>query len=252
MYQIYRKILSDETCDKIINKITNEYFKKEKTHFVREGKEFFFKNISNLKLLKEVVQKICERINFEKFDNSLYIDHAFLLLKPGGGNATTCHQDRPFWIKKEINNNQVSMFTCWVALEQILENKGCLLVYSEKEVDIKSFNTINLIFNHKDNRLKSGNFSWSIDDSRIDANKLRSVEVSKGDIVAFDAFEVHSSTNNITDKHRLSFKIVFRRGNGLINVKNFLNNFYLCSLYLLIIYNFKKLLSFILNRNVDY
>jgi len=222
MYKIFQEKLSISLCNLIIENISGKFLSTEKRHFNKSGKFFFYENLNRLRLLKNILVELLKKTNVTKKYNNIYLDHAMLLLKSKGGNPTKPHQDIAFW--KKIEKNKVSMITFWIALEDIDRNKGCLLVSSKQEENLINFNEKKRYFKHT--KIKNTLLI------KQDLKKIifKPLEVLKGNIVAFDAFELHGSTNNMKTSPRLAFKIVFREGKGLFSVNNFINYFYLTAL----------------------
>jgi ectoine hydroxylase-related dioxygenase (phytanoyl-CoA dioxygenase family) len=235
MYHFYNKVISQKLCDEINKRLAPYLQKDEQRHFVASGKKFFFSSMTGLLFLHKVLSEITSKINLHEVYKKPYIDHAYLLLKPGGGNATPAHQDRPFWTNKEAAD-AVSMITFWVALEDIDIDGGCLLVESSQVEKLSNFNDESAkVCDHENTSQKEGNFNYIVTDSsgKI-AKSLKPIEMKKGDVLAFDAFEIHASADNKRPTHRLSFKVVFREGDGAINVNKFLTNFPIVSIRVLI------------------
>lgn len=239
MYKILNGRLSKDLISKARNLIGDKYRSKESRHFTSSGKTFFYENPNRLLLLRNIILNVLQNNpEIKKSFSDLHIDHAFLLLKSPGGNETPPHQDRPFWTKLE-KDDSVSMITLWFALEDIKELNGCLKVGSSNQHCLIDFNGKNQkLFKHKDKGSKSGQFNFIIDDNEFDL-KLNNCEIDEGQIIAFDAYEVHASSGNSSSKHRLSFKIVLRDNDGLISIRDLESNplFYLLKTF------FKKLVK---------
>lgn len=220
MYSIYKNVLTNQLCDEIVNSIGQKYLKGEKRHFESNGKNFF-NTATGFLLLKKILKELNFKTDIINFYNNPNIDHAYLLLKPPGGNKTPPHQDRPFWEKKEPKIS--SMITCWIALQDIDEKNGCLELGDNLSSNLCDFNKNQKLYEHKILGSKSGNFNYILNDKKFDSKKLKPLSIRKGDLIAFDSFEVHSSTENLSSSHRLSLKIVFREDYGIYKLDEIYN-----------------------------
>lgn len=212
MYIKFHQLFTENECNQILNAIRKENYKNENSHFINNGKKFFLKK-SNFLILSNLVSSIFNKTEIGKYFNNCHVDHAFLLLKSSGGNATLPHQDRPYWINKEEN---LSMITCWIALDKINKNEGALKLSGENQTSFNNFNSNNQnLFDHKKkNNLDNGNFNYVINHDDIKKINLKTIYMEKGDAIFFDSLEVHSSEPNLSLKTRMAMKIVFRDKNG--------------------------------------
>ena len=141
------------------------------------------------------------------------IDHASLLIKAAGAAGTALHQDRPYWVGRDASP---SIFSVWIALEEMSEEKGGLMVSLENEVgvsEMSSFNT-GAILEHEEGTDLEGGFPISIPGrtaSRM-AESMGFVGLAKGEAIAFDSFEPHMSAPNTTPTPRLAMKIAYAEG----------------------------------------
>ena len=190
-----------ETVDNLLRRarsIVSSSGSKESLHWV--GKDFFGGNAlepDKLDLLRlfhlEIWPEISSTVTFEV----PVIDHASLLIKGAGAAGTALHQDRPYWLGKEASP---SIFSVWIALEDMSRDRGGLMLSLENEVsvgDMPSFNT-GSILEHEQGAEPEGGFPISIPDqiaSRV-AESMAFISMSKGEAVAFDSFEPHMSGPN--------------------------------------------------------
>ena len=178
----------------------------EDRHFVRGGKKFFKKQ-RGFDYLRSILRHIEKELPLSKKWRLPAIHHAYPLYKSAGGPATTPHQDRPYWTTVE---NEVSMMTFWIALDDIDKQMGCLRLNRSQFVrlsDFKSMNAAAEIHPH----IKEGNdLAQHItkDVAARLAEKMEPISVKKGEIILFDAFQVHASEQNSTDQTRRAMKVV--------------------------------------------
>ncbi|MCY3621587.1 MAG: phytanoyl-CoA dioxygenase family protein [Gammaproteobacteria bacterium] len=188
---------------------------KESLHWI--GKDFFVGKSpgdDNFDLLSLVHLQLWPEIsNLAAFEVPV-IDHASLLIKGAGAAGTAMHQDRPYWVRKEASP---SIFSVWVALEDMSEERGGLMLSRENQVDVgemsSSFNT-GSILDHEQVAEAAGGFPISITDrvaSRM-AGSMVFVDMAKGEAIAFDSFEPHMSGPNTTPTPRPAMKIAYAEG----------------------------------------
>lgn len=208
MWSKQKNIVSPETIKAVVDASQHIAEKSEDRHFVAEGKSFFRKNSE---LLNRVHREIDQAVRLRDRLRTPAVNHAFLLYKSGPGPATKAHQDRPYWLDIE---DRCTMFTVWIALDAIDENKGALRLNPKNETDLDGF-FANLgdkpLLSHVDDKYGGGGFATTIDDTiarEIEA-EMTDQPVGSGDIVLFDAFEPHSSTKNGSTDTRLAMKIVY-------------------------------------------
>ena len=118
---------------------------------------------SNFDLLKLFHGEIWPEIsNVVAFDLPV-IDHASLLIKGAGAARTAMHQDRPYWIGREASP---SIFSVWIALEDMSEEKGGLMVSLDNEVGVNRMSSFNTgsILEHEEAAELDGGFPISIPD----------------------------------------------------------------------------------------
>ena len=181
-----------------------------------DGKDFFqskLQEVNNQDLLRlfhlDIWPEISDIVDF----NVPVIDHASLLVKGAGAAGTTLHQDRPYWFKKEA---LPTIFSVWIALEDMSKEKGGLILSRENQVDVSemsSFNTESTL-EHEDGADPEGGFPYTIPGpiaSRM-AESMGFISMAKGEAIAFDSFEPHMTGPNITRTPRLAMKIAYGEG----------------------------------------
>lgn len=221
MWSINRKVLTTTACSSLKQKASKAGLMDfQKRHFVAGGKEFFY-SYTAIVSLKDAVRQIDEQTNFFDIYEHPVVQHAFMLVKSAGGPATPMHQDRPFWYHHEAID-PVSLVTIWFALEEIDESRGTLCLNKENLTSTYAdFNSKTKIYEHEKLEIEgSGNFGQSIvADQACDLlETMQPISMSTGDMVIFDAYEPHSSTEHTGTDPRCAFKIV-------VGEKSSLNNF---------------------------
>ena len=209
--------VSDENIDALLGRadgIVSSSGNKNSLHWV--GKDFFVSELpedNNFDLLRLFHLEIWPEIsNMVAFDVPV-IDHASLLIKGAGAARTALHQDRPYWIGKEASP---TIFSVWIALEDMSEERGGLMLSRENQVGVSEMSSFNTgsILEHEEGTEPAGGFPISIPHeiaSRL-AESMGLVDLAKGEAVAFDSFEPHMSGPNITPTPRLAMKIAYAEG----------------------------------------
>lgn len=200
--------ITDSAIDAVLLKSGAIADTQEDRHFVAAGKTFFR---DHQKLLLGVHREVAQALDLSKFVPRHAINHSFLLYKSGPGPATRCHQDRPYWLDIEPD---CTMFTVWVALEDVTENMGALTLNPANEVDLETFFSgykSGTLLDHRDDQYGGGGFSITLPDDVAAqfAADFVPQPMKRGDIVVFDAFEPHASTDNAADTTRLAMKLVY-------------------------------------------
>lgn len=236
MHILFKKVLSKKIIFKIISRIKKlKIDNNDVRHFSKKGK-YFFTSFKGKILLKNILNEVLKNTTILDAYNIPIVQHAFVLVKTESGKKTPFHQDRPFWLK--IENEPSSMITLWFSLHKINNKNGSLLVEKVNESeDIYSLNRKQKLFEHIKKNEDNG-FDYFIQKGlKIDDFKDYSMEA--GDMISFDAYEIHGSNDNISQKPRYSFKIVLiekdkilEKGNYLVDVKNLLK--YPTGLYLIL------------------
>ena len=229
MWTKFRKI--DDEYIRILKCLENDILslnlKFEKRHFNKNGK-FFFKNFKGMFYLK----KLLSNLKKDFLDHYEYpiIDHAFLLIKSPGGNKTVPHQDYFYWSQKESKKLPTSMITFWLSINDINFNNGELCLKKDDYTNsLSEFNT------HKDELHihnlvgKSHNKTFQAKITPTQFKKLVPISTQKGEWVIFDAYNIHSSTDNLSDQHRIAIKIVIGERSNLIYNNEQINIKFLCS-----------------------
>ena len=186
---------------------------------VHWGKEFFKRENQeehNLDLLRrfhlDIWPEIADIVDFRL----PVIDHAALLIKGAGGAATRLHQDSAYWVGREATP---SVFSVWIALDDMSEEKGGLILSRRNEIDVSDMSSFNtgVTFEHETvaDLSVSGGFPFLIPTpiaSQL-AESMEFINLARGEAAAFDSYEPHMTGPNITSTPRLAMKIAYAEGN---------------------------------------
>ena len=208
--------ISSASNELILDRIGAVISRPDPSKHVFANKSFFSNeppennNLDLLKLLhEEIWGKITHLVNFK----DPVIDHASLLIKPPGSPETKLHQDRPYWIKRE---GVPSIFSVWIALKDMTEENGGLLVSADNEVGLEGIVNFNsgkeLPHTQIDDPV--GGFPLIIEKdvaSQLVPN-MKFIPLKKGQAIAFDSFEPHKSGSNFSKHSRLAMKIAYADG----------------------------------------
>ncbi len=178
----------------------------EDRHFVRGGKKFFKKQ-RGFDYLRSILRHIEKELPLNKKWRLPAIHHAYPLYKSAGGPATTPHQDRPYWITVE---NEVSMMTFWIALDDIDKQMGCLRLDRSEFVRLSDFRSLNTPAEIHPHVKEENDLAQHItkDVAARLTEKMEPIPVKKGGIILFDAFQVHASEQNNAGQTRRAMKVV--------------------------------------------
>ena len=129
------------------------------------------------------------------------VQHAFPLVKASGAPPTMPHQDWPFWLFDQSS----SMFSLWVALEDVNRMSGCMRFCSKSYGELE-----HVRYEGKYKTLVLEKFEQYERD-------LCDQEASVGDVIYFDRCQIHAAHGNSSPNHRIAMKIAFGEKAGLSN-----------------------------------
>ena len=213
MWAISEDILSDELINEILDRAEYLISSNDLEKHVFVDKDFFSNNGDeprNLDILNNIHKAVWSKISESFPYHEPVIDHAVLLFKKPGGVETEWHQDRAYWATRDEN---ASIFSVWIALEDITEERGALNLIKSNEVsmsEIGNFNNGKLI-DHELIEDKKGGFPLLIEGGmipKIESDK-EVVNLKCGSAVLFDSFEPHMSRENSSNTPRLAMKIAY-------------------------------------------
>ena len=213
MWAISEDILSDELINEILDRADYLISSNDLEKHVFVDKDFFSNNGDeprNLDILNNIHKAVWSKISESFPYNEPVVDHAVLLFKNPGGVETEWHQDRAYWATRD---EDASIFSVWIALEDITEERGALNLVKSNEVsmsEIGNFNNGKLI-DHELIEDKKGGFPLLIKGELIPQieSDAKVVNLKRGSAVLFDSFEPHMSRENTSNTPRLAMKIAY-------------------------------------------
>ena len=213
MWAISEDILSDELINEILDRADYLISSNDLEKHVFVDKDFFSNNGDeprNLDILNNIHKAVWSKISESFPYNEPVVDHAVLLFKKPGGVETEWHQDRACWATRD---KDASIFSVWIALEDITEERGALNLVKSNEVsmsEIGNFNNGKLI-DHELIEDKKGGFPLLIKGELIPKieSDVKVVNLKRGSAVLFDSFEPHMSRENSSNTPRLAMKIAY-------------------------------------------
>jgi len=219
MWTILNSRINADTVDRIIQEAADHARLREDRHFVTAGKSFFGHRVlapERAELLFAIHRDIAAQIPFRDLFEVPSIDHAYLLFKSPGAPATAVHQDRPFWVEKEPTPTQ---FTCWISLTRIDAHNGALTLNPASKVDpaeIGRFNTGGTLYPHRDFVYGADHSALAMETEHAERLAVAMIPTvaEAGEVIIFDGFEPHGSTDNTSTESRLALKIVYAEGRG--------------------------------------
>ena len=213
MWAISEDILSYELINEILDRADYLISSDDLEKHVFVDKDFFSNNVDeprNLDILNNIHKSVWSKISESFPYNEPVVDHAVLLFKRPGGVETEWHQDRAYWATRD---EDTSIFSVWIALEDITEERGALNLVKSNEVrmsEIGNFNNGKLI-DHELIEDKKGGFPLLIKGELIPKieSDVEVVNLKRGSAVLFDSFEPHMSRENSSNTPRLAMKIAY-------------------------------------------
>lgn len=195
---------------RFFNELIKNHLHESEVHFSRAGRYCFENNENGDSYLKKILQDLISKVDIFAYYQEPVVHHSFLLAKMPKGVATRLHQDRPYW--GGFEDSPVTMATAWFSLGNIDESNGCLLLNTRNETqDIHQFNTQTHIYEHSPDSYTAQQGALTIPEPEAATlyKTLSPVPVGVGDLLFFDAYEPHCSTQNASANPRLAFKVVF-------------------------------------------
>ena len=213
MWAISENILSDELINEILDRADYLISSNDLEKHVFVDKDFFSNNGDeprNLDILNNIHKSVWSKISESFPYNEPVVDHAVLLFKRPGGVETEWHQDCAYWATRD---EDTSIFSVWIALEDITEERGALNLVKSNKVsmsEIGNFNKGKLI-DHELIEDKKGGFPLIIKGELIPKieSDAKVVNLKCGSAVLFDSFEPHMSRENSSNTPRLAMKIAY-------------------------------------------
>jgi len=208
--------VSDEAIVTLLGRAQDLISKSEEDNSVSFGKDFFSgpdTEDNNLDLLRLLHQDIWpEMADLVNFDVPV-VDHSILLIKGAGAPGTKLHQDRAYWVSRD---SEPTIFSVWIALDDLTAEKGCLILSRDNEVDVSGMSAFNTgsILDHNEDYQQAGGFPITIPEATAKQMKesMAYIHLARGEALAFDSFEPHTTGPNTTSTPRLAMKIAYSEG----------------------------------------
>lgn len=180
------------------------------------GKDFFGhieSENNNLDLLQRLHQQIWPEIADIVDLNVPVVDDSVLLFKGAGASGTALHQDRAYWVSRDPTP---TIFSVWIALEDLTEEKGGLILSPDNQVSVSGMSAFNTgaLLEHAEDYTQAGRFPITIPKAAAAEMKksMEFISLDKGEALAFDSFEAHTTGPNQTATPRLAMKIAYSNG----------------------------------------
>lgn len=120
--------------------------------------------------------------------------HAFC--KPAGdGMEVPWHQDGQYWPIRPLAN-----CTVWVALDDSVEQNGCLRV-------IRGSHQQQRLFSHHRDQRDRLTLTEAIDEEHLDPSEVVNIELEAGQMSMHDVYMIHGSAENRSDQRRAGIAI---------------------------------------------
>ncbi|MDA1298971.1 MAG: phytanoyl-CoA dioxygenase family protein [Proteobacteria bacterium] len=208
--------ISAGTIDALLERAADLISNAQQDNSITFGKDFFGRIDSqnnNLDLLQRLHQdfwpEIADIVNLKL----PVVDHTSLLIKGAGAPGTALHQDRAYWVSRDP---EPTIFSVWIALEDLTEEKGGLILTPANQVSVDGMSAFNTgsIIEHTQDYKQAGGFPITVPVAAATEMKqsMEFISLAKGEALAFDSFEAHTTGPNQTTTPRLAMKIAYSDG----------------------------------------
>ena len=144
------------------------------------------------KLSESRVYKLALGSAQKMLGNDIALDFDMLINKaPYTNTPTPWHQDAAYW----INMPDKRAVSCWIALDDVYEDNGCLWFIPKEEETIKVHSPYT----------KGGALHC-----KVDASKAKSIPLKAGGCTFHDGYTLHYSRGNTTNSQRRALILNFR------------------------------------------
>ena len=208
--------ISTSAIDSLLERADGLISAAQQDNSITFGRDFFGRIDSennNLDLLQQIHQdfwpEIADIVNL----TVPVVDHTILLIKGSGAPGTALHQDRAYWVGRDPTP---TIFSVWIALEDLTEEKGGLILSPDNQVSVSGMSAFNTgtILEHAEDYKQVGGFPITIPPAAATEMKqsMKFISIDKGEALAFDSFEAHTTGPNQTSTPRLAMKIAYSDG----------------------------------------
>ena len=208
--------ISSSAIDAILERAERLISASQKDTSITFGKDFFGgidAENNNLDLLQQLHQEFWPQITEIVNLNVPVVDDAILLIKGAGAPGTALHQDRAYWVRRDPIP---TIFSVWIALEDLTEEKGGLVLSPDNQVSVSEMSLFNKgsLLKHEEDFVQSSHFPITIPKAAAAEMKksMEFISLAKGEALAFDSFEPHTTGPNETSTPRLAMKIAYSDG----------------------------------------
>tara|TARA_E500000331_G_scaffold329177_1_gene349512 strand:+ start:1943 stop:2650 length:708 start_codon:yes stop_codon:yes gene_type:complete len=208
--------ISNSAIDAVVERADDLIAASQRDTSITFGKDFFGgidSENNNLDLLQQLHQDLWPGIADIVNLKVPVVDHAVLLIKGSGAAGTALHQDRAYWVDRDP---KPTIFSVWIALEDLTEEKGGLVLSPDNEVTVSGMSDFNTgaVFEHDEDYSDPGRFPLTIPPAAAAKMKqsMEFISLAKGEALAFDSFEAHTTGPNQTATPRLAMKIAYSDG----------------------------------------
>ena len=208
--------ISTSAIDSLLERADDLISAAQQDNSVTFGKDFFGRIDSennNLDLLQQLHQDFWPEIADIVDLKVPVVDHTILLIKGAGAPGTALHQDRAYWVGRDPTP---TIFSVWIALEDLTEEKGGLILSPDNQVCVSGMSAFNpgAILEHAEDYKQPGGFPITIPPVAATEMKqsMEFISLAKGEALAFDSFEAHTTGPNQTSTPRLAMKIAYSDG----------------------------------------
>ena len=208
--------ISTSAIDSLLERADGLISAAQQDNSVTFGKDFFGRIDSennNLDLLQQIHQDFWPEIADIVDLKVPVVDHTILLIKGAGAPGTALHQDRAYWVGRDPTP---TIFSVWIALEDLTEEKGGLILSPDNQVSVSGMSAFNTgaILEHAEDYKQAGGFPITIPPAAATEMKkaMEFISLAKGEALAFDSFEAHTTGPNQTSTPRLAMKIAYSDG----------------------------------------
>ena len=208
--------ISTNAIDSLLERADGLISAAQQDNSVTFGKDFFGRIDSennNQDLLQQLHQDFWPEIADIVDLKVPVVDHTILLIKGAGAPGTALHQDRAYWVGRDPTP---TIFSVWIALEDLTEEKGGLILSPDNQVSVSGMSAFNTgsVLEHAEDYKQAGGFPITIPTAAAAEMKqsMEFISLAKGEALAFDSFEAHTTGPNQTSTPRLAMKIAYSDG----------------------------------------
>lgn len=186
-YSIIEKVFSSEHCDNIINsanKINDDSSNFSPLMNPHTKSDIFLELMSDNKIVKFIE---------EYFDGSAMGLQTEFFFMPPKTKGFTPHQDNTY-----VQADEKSFISAWVALTNVNEENGGLIIWPKSHTEKKLITVENKIIKNKNQDPNARSRTTNIPRKY----KAFSPPILRGSVLMIDSWLVHASNNNISNNFR--------------------------------------------------